>query len=34
VIQVPLDAILDVARAYLRLRAFERAQVLEALLME
>jgi len=31
---VPLDAVLDVARAYLRLRAFERLQVLEALLME
>ena len=31
---VPLDAVLDVARAALQLRSFERAQVLEALLME
>jgi glutamate formiminotransferase len=31
---VPLDAVLDVARASLRLRGFERAQVLEVLLME
>jgi glutamate formiminotransferase len=31
---VPLDAILDVARAALQLHDFERAQVLEALLME
>ncbi len=31
---VPLDAMLDVARAYLRLREFDRSQVLEALLME
>jgi glutamate formiminotransferase len=31
---VPLDAVLDVARAALQLRGFERSQVLEALLME
>jgi glutamate formiminotransferase len=31
---VPLDALLDVARAYLRLRDFDRSQVLEARLME
>ncbi|MGQ0548325.1 MAG: glutamate formimidoyltransferase [Armatimonadota bacterium] len=31
---VPLDALLDVARTHLRLRDFERAQVLEARLME
>lgn len=31
---VPLDALLDVARAYLRLRDFDRAQVLETQLME
>ncbi len=31
---VPLDPILDVARAYLRLRDFDRSQVLEARLME
>ncbi len=31
---VPLDPILDVARAYLRLRDFDRGQVLEARLME
>ncbi len=31
---VPLDALLDVVRAYLRLREFDRAQVLETQLME
>jgi glutamate formiminotransferase len=31
---VPLDTLLDVARAYLRLREFDRAQVLEVRLME
>ncbi len=31
---VPLDALLDVARAYLRLRDFDRTQVLEVRLME
>jgi glutamate formiminotransferase len=31
---VPLDTLLDVARAYLRLRDFDRAQVLEVRLME
>ncbi|MDR7417708.1 MAG: glutamate formimidoyltransferase [Armatimonadota bacterium] len=31
---VPLDAMLDAARAYLRLREFDRAQVLEVRLME
>ncbi len=31
---VPLEALLDVARSHLRLRDFERAQVLEARLME
>lgn len=31
---VPLDALLDVARAYLRLREFDRSQVLEVRLME
>jgi len=31
---VPLDAVADVARFYLRLRGFDRAQILEAKLME
>jgi glutamate formiminotransferase len=31
---VPLDAMLDVARAYLQLHAFERDQVMEIKLME
>jgi len=31
---VPLDAVVDVARHYLRLRGFDREQILEARLME